>query len=151
MRSDLRSERLDERDRNAAGHRTVGDDLLGVEALAAACRGDHSGRGGRDDAFVSLRLRERGLDVEHVLDQRGGAETPRCVVRREEPIEGQRRVHGRFFHSCSGGSDSRAASTLSTRLPSRSTTSKRHPSHSTESAVRGSRPSSSITMPASVL
>ena len=43
------------------------------------------------------------------------------------------------------------ASTLSTRLPSRSTTSKRQPSHSTASAVRGSRPSSSITMPASVL
>jgi DNA-binding IclR family transcriptional regulator len=37
------------------------------------------------------------------------------------------------------------------RLPSRSTTSKRQPDHSTLSPVAGSRPSSSITMPASVL
>ena len=70
----------------------------------------------------------------------------RMVV--ERAGSGGGRCHG---VGSSTGSSMRLASTLSTRLPSRSTTSKRQPSHSTASAVCGSRPSSSITMPARVL
>ena len=68
------------------------------------------------------------------------------------PVQGRRnRAHDVLPCRSTRSPASALASTLSTRLPSRSTTSKRQPFHSTESAVSGRRPSSSMIIPASVL
>ena len=76
------------------------------------------------------------------------------INRHREPRSPPTRLVGRltvcFSASARGRSGTRAASTLSMRL-SMSTISKRQPSHSTMSPVCGRRPSSSMTMPASVL
>jgi hypothetical protein len=81
---DLRGQLAHERDRRRPGRDRVAEQRCNVDALEPARRRDRLGGRERDQPLARLGARERGLEVEHALDEGLGREERRDLRAGEE-------------------------------------------------------------------